>query len=150
MKKLIFLLPLFLLLQSCENDEPKDIFGDSSNSQKGNYTVYFNANQEEFYRSELGNYYSSHKTNIFINEYNSDNEIVAAHLWKDVKYKESKTFTANKRAIKLVIGYKTEIHSTNGRSATISNYIANVFYLDEYNYIEITGTTLVSSSSPID
>jgi hypothetical protein len=144
MKKLILLLPLFLLLQSCENDGSKDVFGD--------YTVCLYYDYEAIYRgSYIGYRYSD--VDIYIYEYDSNNECVATHLWEDVKYTQSKTFTANKRAVKLVIGYEAEICHYSGIT-TENRYIGNVFYLDVDNYIEITSKTVFSfpfsSSNPIE
>lgn len=142
MKKLILLLPLFLFLQSCESDGSKDVFGD--------YTIRLNFDYDTYCRSGLGNYYSNCEFKIYISEYDSNNERVAAHLWEDVKYKEAKTFTANKRAVKLVVRYETTVYATNGRSVEEGAYLANVFYLDEYDYIEITEKTITSSLNPIE
>lgn len=148
MKKFILLLPLFLLLQSCKNDD-SDIFGDSLDSSKNSYTICFNVDFDTTFKNELGSYYSHHNTNLFINEYNSDNECVASHSWEDVRKGDSREFTASKRAIKLTIQHTTTIYGNN-KEASFSRFIANVFYLDEYNYIEIEDETPVSEYNPIN
>lgn len=146
MKKMILMLPLFLFLQSCENDGSKDVFGD--------YTVCNYFDFEAFFMRRFDHFYYYSDVDIYIYEYNSDNECVATHLWEDVKYTQSKTFTANKRAVKLVIGYEAEICAPDLSESIITEnlYIADVFYLDVDNYIEITRKTAYpfSSTNPIE
>ena len=147
MKKLILLLPLFLFLQSCENDEPKDIFGDSLDSSKNSYTICYNIDTDEALGVVASNFH--YEIDLKIAEYNSDNEIVATHLWENIRKGNSRKFTANKRAIKLVIQHTTTIYGNNIEKS-YSFFILNVFYLDEYNYIEINDNTLTSDYNPIN
>ncbi len=147
MKKLIFLLPLFLLLQSCEKDD-SDIFGDSS---KNSYTICFNVDWDTALKNQLGRYYSYHNADLYIAEYNSDNERVAIHKWENVRKGDSREFTACERAIKLTIQSNVTIYGNNNEELyRHSKFVANVFYLDEYNYIEIKGNTPSSEDNPIN
>ena len=80
---------------------------------------------------------------VVCHEYNDNNELLNVEYWNVGIGGGMKTFTANKRATKVVIRLDTDV-SYGTQSAEINLYVATVFYLEPENTISI----YVSEHSP--
>lgn len=143
MKKLILLLPLFLFLQSCETEEPKDIFGDNVPDCNA-YEIAYNYDP---LLSPLKDEYSFSKatTNISIAEYSETNELVNVVFWGNAKPFSTKTFIAHERATKIVIYLSIKYFSRSQPLLELEMYVANVITLDKkftkYTFYKDTPTS---------
>ena len=138
---LLFIMAIIGTLSSCTDDW--DTYPHpGSNPTKATYTV-----TEKIYSDNPAMEETTIDITIF--EYNEHNERIAYNDMKSCHYGETKTFTANKNAVKLKIAIKMTAHNGDEEAST-SLWAATVFYLEQGGNIQITidGNTRTSHYEP--